>query len=406
VGNTALHKASISGHDNIVLLLLENGADASILNKFGHTASPRRAIKKGHSSVVKILQDEGPNEEYDDNDDNSNNFPEPNFYTRLIEDDDENSAHAKISDLIKLIEDVNHLRMFYTYLCIVARLGLIDEEAQKNYAKEVLMHSVGTTRGMPSYLMFKLIVEKAEEDNLIDHITAIKLSRLAEVDRTQSIDLADTIDLYANSIDWHLEHVSIFLKRVYDADQQNLTSYIATPFLCAVCSAIFASNLGIETKTTMNSIVDFSDIDHIQSIVQYGDDSVQGAVQSGLELLDNNQNGNIPELFADIFNSLPDADEEKPFFAVSVLGYFVEQIHIAAASPANSEIEVLDTDRLSSNLTLLERIDRLIDRVGKKSTKTTVTGKLADLEELCFGTEREGIFTDRILSMEEQVGII
>jgi len=269
------------------------------------------------------------------------------------------------------------------------------------------MHSVRTTRGMPSYIMFKLIIEKAEEDNLIGHITAIKLGRLTEVDHTQSVDLADTNDLHAESVDWHLEHVSLFLKRVYDAYQQNLTIHVATPFLCAVCSIVFASNLGEEAKTTMNSIVDFSDIDHIQSVVHlYGVDSVRSAVQSGLQLLENNQDGNIPELFADIFNSLTDADEEKSFFALSVLAHFAEQIHIAAASPANSETEVLDTDRLSSDLTLLERIDRLVDRVGNKSTKTTVTGKLADLEELCFGTEREGIFTDRILSMEEQVGII
>jgi ankyrin repeat protein len=53
-GWTALHYGANNGHEDIVALLMEHGADVAIVDKDGHTARDL-AIANGHTAVADLL---------------------------------------------------------------------------------------------------------------------------------------------------------------------------------------------------------------------------------------------------------------------------------------------------------------------------------------------------------------
>jgi ankyrin repeat protein len=53
-GRTALHHGAINGHMDIVALLMENGADARITDKFGESAADV-ARNNGHDDVYEFI---------------------------------------------------------------------------------------------------------------------------------------------------------------------------------------------------------------------------------------------------------------------------------------------------------------------------------------------------------------
>ena len=64
-GETALIKAATAGHDNIVKLLLQNGADVNTKNKQGETAL-LKAVKAGNLKIVVELLYYGANSDIRD----------------------------------------------------------------------------------------------------------------------------------------------------------------------------------------------------------------------------------------------------------------------------------------------------------------------------------------------------
>ena len=55
---SALHSASMNGHDDMILLLLEHGADVSARDIYGETPL-HRAVCKGHEGVILLLLQHG-----------------------------------------------------------------------------------------------------------------------------------------------------------------------------------------------------------------------------------------------------------------------------------------------------------------------------------------------------------
>ncbi|KAF4629184.1 hypothetical protein G7Y89_g8969 [Cudoniella acicularis] len=66
-GRTALHMAALQGHESVVRLLLEKGAEASAKNNEGRTALHIATCQK-HDSVVKVLLEKGADASAKDND--------------------------------------------------------------------------------------------------------------------------------------------------------------------------------------------------------------------------------------------------------------------------------------------------------------------------------------------------
>ena len=61
MGRTALHGAAKSGHEKVVKLLLDKGANVNMKNRDGQTALDV-AQEKGHKEIVKILKAHGAKE--------------------------------------------------------------------------------------------------------------------------------------------------------------------------------------------------------------------------------------------------------------------------------------------------------------------------------------------------------
>ena len=57
-GSTALHRAGVEGHIEVVLTLVKSGADLNLQDKKGYTAL-HWAARKGHNSVVSTLLKSG-----------------------------------------------------------------------------------------------------------------------------------------------------------------------------------------------------------------------------------------------------------------------------------------------------------------------------------------------------------
>jgi ankyrin repeat protein len=53
-GNTPLHVAATNGHGRIVRLLMDHGADSSIINRQGFTASDLARLR-GHHGVAQMI---------------------------------------------------------------------------------------------------------------------------------------------------------------------------------------------------------------------------------------------------------------------------------------------------------------------------------------------------------------
>jgi ankyrin repeat protein len=60
-GNTPLIEASRFGHDDVVRVLIERGANLNAKNKEGQTAL-MLAVKNGHDDVVRRLKEAGAKE--------------------------------------------------------------------------------------------------------------------------------------------------------------------------------------------------------------------------------------------------------------------------------------------------------------------------------------------------------
>jgi ankyrin repeat protein len=58
-GNTALHWAALNGHVEVLLLLLQHGADPSILNGAGHDALFEAELNEKQEAVEALLKEGG-----------------------------------------------------------------------------------------------------------------------------------------------------------------------------------------------------------------------------------------------------------------------------------------------------------------------------------------------------------
>ena len=105
------------------------------------------------------------------------------FYTKLIQKDDRN-IHSKITELISIVEDVHQVKFIYTLIRSAYRLGYLEEDKYVQYMISALERAARSTTCTAAVVIFKLVLDKAEEDGIIGKAKKYKLDREAEVTHT------------------------------------------------------------------------------------------------------------------------------------------------------------------------------------------------------------------------------
>ena len=92
---------------------------------------------------------------------------ETTFFGKMFQEDERNII-AKFDELIPLIEHVHHTRVMYTILSIAEQSKEINRQDRKRYTLQMLERTINTNFDPESYAIYKLILEKALKDKLID----------------------------------------------------------------------------------------------------------------------------------------------------------------------------------------------------------------------------------------------
>mmetsp|Transcript_12876 Transcript_12876/g.22460 ORF Transcript_12876/g.22460 Transcript_12876/m.22460 type:complete len:584 (-) Transcript_12876:1460-3211(-) len=231
------------------------------------------------------------------------------FFQKLIEADDRNVVF-KVAELSSLVENVHHMKLFYTFvgqLCrtissgdVEARETLTDKD-RKRYVLEALQRTAKTTSGDDCCAIFKTILEKCHEDGLLDTHNKHLLDREAEVVHTSSSSFVSDIRRHLAEHDVRLQALEARMDNV-ETKQASLTNAFrqlhsnmrmqrrietAVGVVCAVTNALSMGVAGSLMQgivnTTISQIVDFGNIEHILSVVDaIGNSTTSAAIQDGL----------------------------------------------------------------------------------------------------------------------------
>jgi hypothetical protein len=156
--------------------------------------------------------------------------------------------------------------------------------------------------------------------------------------------------------------------------------------------------------STLLSIIDFCDIEHIQSVViDLGDLTVKDALEKGLEYM---ENASHERLQANISSEL----SAHPIYALAVTAQMV-----TAEVTSSTEGTIAPLENPGSALgqespagvgvgTVADRVRRLAGELGEEfDSNLNMKETIATLEMIVFGEERDGRIVDRVGSLEAEL---
>jgi hypothetical protein len=128
------------------------------------------------------------------------------FWTKLVETDDRHT-NFKITELIVLIRNVNEMKLFYTFVSCLARIGKLEHEFHAKYLYDALVVTSKTTTTVDDVAHFKLILQKAKEDRHLDPFNVHKLDREAEIVNTSHAPFVQDIREYLRCLEGRVSNV-------------------------------------------------------------------------------------------------------------------------------------------------------------------------------------------------------
>jgi hypothetical protein len=173
------------------------------------------------------------------------------FWKKLIEQDDRNIIF-KISELPPLIQHVHDMKLFYTFLGVLHRMGCIDHGDRAKYIEEALDVTSKTTTTTEAVAIFKIILKHAKANNLIQEVTYHILDREAEIVNTSHAPFVQDIRNHLRRLDMRMDNTEARLDNVerrVDMMLQSLTDVVyymrrkdniqsATKGMCAILNAL------------------------------------------------------------------------------------------------------------------------------------------------------------------------
>ena len=209
------------------------------------------------------------------------------FYTKLLEEtSDKEEYYTKFGALTRLVEDVHQMKFLYTFVMNEYRFGNLDVSDRNLYIVKGLENTAKTTKCDLSFKIFRLILDKAKEDKIIDRGTEISLDRQAE--RTNTKNDPEFLDLFATvksntarieglevnveTLQENIEQINTSLNKVKQGLKRKIAIETGVGVIGALLNAVSFGVAGSALQGLMNAsleeVVDFGDITHLQSIAQ------------------------------------------------------------------------------------------------------------------------------------------
>jgi len=394
-----------------------------------------------------------------------------NFYVHIMEKC-EDGIQSKLTKMLSTISDANHARLFYTYINLALQMKFIPESDRNRYAEESLTEAAAVVAiDSYSFTMFKLLLEKAEEDGCIDHPTFVKLRRIAQKHSTENEERSSNLnairELGLESIERRLLKIESALRKVcctslVKQPKDQAVNNLIRAILNSLSISIVDDDLEGTMKTTYMSIVDFSDISHIEKVVHNsGDSAAAHALRIGLKLVESSAPDSLFEhSMAELFEKYNCTNGERALMINTIIAKrlsaldFDQEMQVVNTEKKSSTLSVTSSkpllnssaafillllailiplvDRLNRMATklghielglgaptptkavcdeekcLVGRMGRLVDEVEIELNGTTFVEKVRKLEEHLFGIQKDGTFLDRIIALErgKEVGLL
>ena len=222
--------------------------------------------------------------------------PKPNFYARLVQ---KPSCfwefYKQAHDLAELVEDVHQMKLYYTYISNAYRTGLITQQERSELIVWGMDNTANHTTCENSIADYKIILDKAEVDGLINRKTRYILDSKAEDKKTENQPYIRDLQ---SAVKRNTEHLKIIesnvgainnsLNQLKEGMRHKMAIETTVGFISAVLNALSMGVAGSAVQgameLTLGQIVDFGDIAHIIDIAEgINDVAIQDIIEFALE---------------------------------------------------------------------------------------------------------------------------
>ncbi|KAL7533680.1 hypothetical protein ACHAXR_005382 [Thalassiosira sp. AJA248-18] len=218
------------------------------------------------------------------------------FFTKLMElDEDGSDITEKLEVLSRIITDVYMMRFYYTTVAMLQKSGILTHENASKRIKKGLDKTASICTCSNSISSFKLILEKAESDQYIQRFDFHRFDNQAEVARMESAPfIADIRESIARNtsriqgLEANVDAINHSLNTIKDGLKRQMKIEATVGFVCAALNAISFGVGGSILDASINalgSIVDYSDLAHIQYVAEQWGEGCMEQVQTGIDLV-------------------------------------------------------------------------------------------------------------------------
>jgi len=200
----------------------------------------------------------------------------------------------KLEVLSMFITDVHMMKFYYTAVSIFLRSGVLTQETASHHIQRGLYTTSETCCCSGSISFFKLILEKAESDQHIQRIDFHRYDNWAEVNRMENapfiVNIVDSVKSNTARIEGleaNLEAIDVSLDSIKRGLKRQMKIEATVGFLCAALNAIsfgVGGSILDSSIKAMESIIDYSDLVHIQSVAEKWGEGCVKLVENGVQL--------------------------------------------------------------------------------------------------------------------------
>ncbi|MFK7826313.1 MAG: ankyrin repeat domain-containing protein [Oligoflexales bacterium] len=234
--------------------------------------------------------------------------PKANFYAKLVEKPSNFLEFYKQShDLVEMIEDVHQMKLYYTYVSNAYRMKLITQQERSELIAWGMDNTANHTTCENSIADYKIILDKAEADRLINRKTRYILDSKAEDKKTENQPYIRDLK---SAVKRNTEHLKIIesnvgainnsLNKLKEGMKHKLAIETTVGFIGAVLNALSFGVAGSAVQgameLTLGQIVDFGDITHIIEVAESVNDiEIQEIIEFALEAAEDRAEDKLEE---------------------------------------------------------------------------------------------------------------